>query len=94
MINYIVEYQNSFVFNNLFTHLFVDMMNKNIAVRPLLVSELFHLSFDFDDDLWPSMHLNLNKMLVPYNDSQFQLIFKYPLLFRDLWLEEQKEKTA
>lgn len=31
-------------------------------------------------------------MLVPYNQSQFRLMFKYPQLFRKLWLKEQEEE--
>lgn len=30
-------------------------------------------------------------MLVPYNESQFHLMFKYPTLFEKLWKEEQEE---
>ena len=67
MINYIVKYQNDYVFNNLFTHLFVDLMNRGISVRPLLDSNIFNNPFDYDE--WPSIHHNTEQMIVPYNDS-------------------------
>ena len=67
MINYIVKYQNDYVFNNLFTHLFVDLMNRGISVKPLLDSNIFNNPFDYDE--WPSIHHNTEQMIVPYNDS-------------------------
>lgn len=90
MINYIVTYQNDFVYNNLFIHLFVELMNKGVEVTPLLESNIFNYSFDYDE--WPSIHHNTEQMLVPYNQSQFHLMFKYPQLFRKLWLEDQDEE--
>ena len=42
MINYIVEYQNDYVFNNLFNHIFVDLMNRGVNVTPLLESNIFN----------------------------------------------------
>lgn len=56
MIKYIVEYQNDYVFNNLFIHLFVDLMNRGINVTPLLESKIFNNPFDYDE--WPSIHQN------------------------------------
>ena len=56
MINYIVEYQNDYVFNNLFNHIFVDLMNRGVNVTPLLESNIFNYSFDFDE--WPGIHHN------------------------------------
>lgn len=56
MINYIVEFQNDYVFNNLFIHLFVDLMNRGIKVMPLLESKIFNNSFDYDG--WPGIHKN------------------------------------
>lgn len=56
MMNYVVEYQNNYVFNNLFTHLFVDFMNRGINVTPLLESKIFNTPFEYDE--WPSIHHN------------------------------------
>ena len=79
MIEYIVKYQNDYVFNNLFIHLFVDLMNRGINVTPLLESRIFDNHFDYDE--WPSINHNKEKMIVPYNQSQFHLMFQYPILF-------------
>ena len=67
-------------------------MNRGINVTPLLDSNIFNPSFDYDD--WPSIHHNTDLMIVPYNDSQFHLMFMYPKLFRELWKEEQEKDIA
>ena len=67
MISYIVKYQDNYVYNNLFVHNFVDMMNRGVSMSPLPNSSIFNHTFDYDE--WPSIHSNTEQMLRPYNNS-------------------------
>ena len=40
MVDYVVKHQNNYVYSNLFTHNFVDMMNKGIVLCGLLNSKI------------------------------------------------------
>ena len=49
MVEYVVNYQNTYVFAHLFEHNLIDMMNRGgIVLRDLFDSEVFNLRFDYD----------------------------------------------
>ena len=56
MISYIVKYQNTYVFSNIFKHNFVDLIQKEVNLKPLLESKIFNHTFDYDE--WPATNSN------------------------------------
>jgi hypothetical protein len=60
MINYIIVYQNSFVYAHLFEHNLVELIEKEVEITPLLDSEVLNYTFDFDQ--WPSTSPNISKL--------------------------------
>ena len=56
MIDYIVRFQNSYVYSNLFMYNFVDLVKKKVTLKPLLESKIFEHTFDFDE--WPATNSN------------------------------------
>ena len=91
MISYILKYQNSFVYGNLFTHNLVEMLDKEVRLSELLNSNIFNYVFDFD--AWPGTNTDVSKHLKPYNDSVFSLREIYPIIFRKIWLKDQERET-
>lgn len=90
MIEYVTVHQNSFVFSNLFLHNLVHLMNQGITLTPLFESKIFHMPFEYDQ--WPAVHQRFDKMYAPYNSSILKMRFKYPEVFRDLWMEYDYEQ--
>lgn len=87
MIGYLLKYQNSYVYSNLFLNNFVDLINKGIKVSNLLGSNIFNYQFDYDQ--WPGTNSNVKKILRPFNKSIFDLRYQYPSVFRDIWLKDE-----
>jgi len=82
MIEYIVNYQNNFISSFLFNKNFPILLEKGINVANLLNSQVFSLSFDYDD--WPSSHTDQETYLRGYNHSIFQLRYHYKTIFPDI----------
>ena len=79
MVSYIIKYQNSFVYSHLFRYLVIDMFKKGAEMTPLLESEIFNYTFDFDE--WPATNSDPNKQMVPYTKSLFRIRNSYKELF-------------
>ena len=58
---------------------FFDLIEKGISVTPLLDSNLFCFTFDYDE--WPSIHFDHEKYIKPYNGSIFELRESYFKIF-------------
>lgn len=52
MVNYIVTYQEKYVFSHLFERNLVDLIEKGCDVDKLFNSKIFNYPFDFDE--WPT----------------------------------------
>jgi len=90
MIEYIIGFQNSYVYANLFKNNFVDLINKGVTLAPLLKSRIFNHTFDFDE--WPSTNSNTTSMLKAYNGSIFDIRHMYPVIFRKVWKDDMKRE--
>ena len=89
MIDYIVKYQNNYVYKDLFESNFVEMTKKGVKMENLIKSDVFNYTFDFDQ--WPGTNANTDRILVPYNKSIFKLRDHYQELFPDIAaVDEQK----
>lgn len=86
MIAYIVKYQNNFVSSYLFLYNFPILMEKAISVKPLLQSDVFAVTFDYD--AWPGNHTNDEECIRYYKESFYQLHLNYSKVFP----EEEFEK--
>lgn len=82
MVNYMIKYQNSHTYFHLFQHTIVDMLQKGVTMAPLMNSNICNWQFDFDE--WPATHHNTSLMMRGYNDSVFELRYKYPNVFNKL----------
>ena len=82
MIKYIVKYQDSYVSFFLFRTRFEEMLEKGIEVAALLGSNIFAPTVDFVE--WPSIHTDDTKFFRSYNESFFDLRYKYDSLFPDV----------
>ena len=79
MIDHIVKYQSNYVSAFLFRNNLLKLMKKGIAVNKLISSNVFSYTFEFEE--WPAAHTNLEKIMVPYNDSIFSIRTSYHRLF-------------
>jgi hypothetical protein len=79
MINYIVKYQNSYVYANLFKYNLVDLIERGVHVSKLVDSHIINYAFDFVE--WPSTHKNTKRIFGPYNKSVFRLRKRYRYVF-------------
>jgi len=75
MIDYIITYQNSFVYAHLFEKNLVELMEKGVDMTKLFNSNVCNYDFDFDE--WPTTSSDTTKILAPYNGSMFKLRDKY-----------------
>jgi len=80
MVDYIIKYQNSYVFSCLFNNNMIDLLKKGVRMTELLNSEIFNRAFDYDE--WSSTSIDDNKVLRPYNKSMFKLRYEYSNVFR------------
>ena len=79
MIDYLVTYQNTYVFAHLFQSNIVPLIEKGVTMTNLFKSQIFNYTFDFDD--WPATSSDTKKMLAPYNRSVFKLRHFYNEVF-------------
>lgn len=82
MIRYLLEYQNCYVYANLFRHNFVDLVNKGVRLDKLLGSRIFNHVFDFD--AWPATSPETDKILKHYNGSLFAIRTAYASTFAEM----------
>ena len=75
MINYIVKYQNSYVYSYLFQNNLLQLMEMGIEISHLLRSKVFHDKFDFQE--WPSIHHENLECIRPYWSTIFKLKQSY-----------------
>lgn len=71
MIEYIVRFQNSYVYAHLFVNNLVKLIEKEVLMENLFKSQVLTYTFDFDE--WPATHPDRRKMKGPYNMSIFAL---------------------
>ena len=83
MIEYIVKYQNSYVYAHLFEFNLVLLVKAAVPMVDLFESAVLGYEFDFDE--WPATHPNKATMQRPYNHSVFALRQQYPEVFKELW---------
>lgn len=57
-------------------------MHKGLTLTHLFCSQVFYKKLEFED--WPSAHSCLEKMLVPYNGSLFEMRYSYDEIFPTL----------
>ena len=88
MINYLVNFQNSYVFAHLFEHNLVDLINKGVVCEHLFKSNILHMTFDYDE--WPPTHRDTRSMLAGFNESIFRLRPAYKDVFPNIYNEDQK----
>lgn len=79
MIEFIVKYQNSFVYAHLFKYNLIDLLQKNVSCTPLFQSSILNHNFQYFE--WPSLHRDTDKCYSPYNKSMFKLRYEYKNLF-------------
>ena len=82
MINYIIKYQNSYVYSYLFQQNLMKLMKIGIEISDLLQSNVFIYQFDYQE--WPSIHFDHTEQLRGYNSTLFKLKFSYKEVFREL----------
>lgn len=87
MIDYIVEYQNSYYYAHLFNFNVVELLNKGVYMTKLFESNIFNHEFDYDE--WPSTNNDIKKGLAPYNQSMFHLRHYYKTVFPKLYKNDQ-----
>lgn len=69
MLKYMVNYQNSYVYTNLFENCLLDMIQKEVKMKDLFDSDILNHVLEFIE--WPDNHHNTDRILVPYNDPFF-----------------------
>ena len=48
ILDYIIEYQNSYIYSYLFKTNLVELINRNIAVKKLMESNIFFYEFAYE----------------------------------------------
>jgi hypothetical protein len=79
IIEYVVKYQNNFIYSYLFNKNFPILLEKGIQVKPLLDSNIFVFNFDLDE--WPSSHFNPDEHLRAFNENIFMIRKHYRTVF-------------
>lgn len=79
IFDYIINYQNSYVYSFLFEDNLIDIMDKGIDCSSLINSDIFCHRIDFPE--WPMLHLNKKYQIAPFNNSIFKLRFSYGEIF-------------
>jgi hypothetical protein len=89
IINYLIKYQNNYLSSFLFTKNLPQIISRGIAVSPLLNSQVFFFTFDYDE--WPSTHTNRDSIIRPYNHSIFSIRQHYLTTFPEASFERPEE---
>ena len=92
IILYIVKRQNNVVHSYLFEKNFTTIIRKGVNIEPLLKSDLFCHTFDFEE--WPITHTNNKSSIMPYNGSIFDIRNSYADVFRQLAEDEPYQEIA
>lgn len=71
VIDYIVKYQNSPVFANLFRKNFIQLLHRSIPVTHVLNSRIFIESIDHA--AWPTQAEDNMTIIKPYNESDIHM---------------------
>ena len=80
MINYIVKYQNNWVYSKLFHRNMIPLIMKGgVKLEPLFRSDV--IIHPYDTPEWPSAHKDTTVRLNPYSGSLFKLRSKYREVF-------------
>lgn len=90
MIDYVVEYQNSYYYCHLFNYNAVELINKGVVLTNLFNSKIFNHTFDYDE--WPSTNGDTAKMMAPFNDSMFKLRSHYKDVYPRLYKSDLKKE--
>lgn len=80
IVEYIIKYQNSYVFLFIFSKNLKNLLEKGIKIYNLLESDIFCHQFEYED--WPLIHQDNEMKCLPYNESIFQLRGKYSKAFK------------
>lgn len=86
MIDYIVKYQNKYVYASLFKHNMVSLFEKEVELTNLLNSNVFN--FNFETPEWPSTSVDTKAAREPYNGSIFKLRENYKSIFPNSYQKE------
>jgi len=91
MIEYVVKYQNNYVSSYLFLKILPSLMAKDIKIQAILESEIFTVTFDFDE--WPGNHSNDEECVRYFNESFYHLRHHYKTIYpEDEFSIEEMEK--
>lgn len=82
MLDYIVKYQNKYVYANLFKYNLVTLIEQGVNVSALMDSKIINYSFDYIE--WPTTSHITKKMFGSFNESVFRLRKKYKHIFPQL----------
>ena len=82
MIDYVVKYQNSYVYSHLFQKNIEELIDKEVKLNNLFSSDIFNLTFDYDE--WPATSPNTDRLQNPYNGSIFKLRSSYQDVYPEL----------
>jgi hypothetical protein len=81
IIDYIINFQNSYISSYLFSNALTIIIEKGIEVNKLLASKVFTVIIDYDD--WPVNHYNDEKCIKCYNGSIFGLRNNYQNIYHE-----------
>ena len=79
IIDYLTNYQNSYIFSYLFKNNFIKLIKIGVPVSNLLNSDIFCHNFELRN--WPEIHTSDKKSIASYNESIFLLGQKYHEIF-------------
>lgn len=79
MVGYIIKYQNSYVYADLFYHNLLEQIDKGVEVIRLFNSKIFYHQLDFAE--WPDFHTDDEETLQPFNLSMLQIRMKYNQIY-------------
>lgn len=68
----------------------VDLLDKGANLTGLFNSKIFNVVFDYDE--WPATNTNTQSMIMPYNETMFNMRFQYPIVFKEIYdLDKKRE---
>ena len=88
MLDYIVHYQNSYVYSYIFKYNLIELLEKNVMLTDLMESKIINYTFDFDE--WPGTSDDTQKMFGAYSDSIFRLRKKFKYIYPQLVPENER----
>lgn len=79
------------MYANLFKYNFVELVQKEVTLKPLLESSIFNLNYETQE--WPATSVNTKLVRAPYNQSIFKLREMYHSIFPDVYKKELERFT-